>query len=92
VTQVDPDALHAAASRVHEAASMLPADSGAPNVDPDAIGHDGLSAALASFVEAWTPALRDLAETGTAMAQRLEDTRQAYLATDHSMIRDADLP
>ena len=92
VTQVDPDALHMAASRFGEAASLLAVDSEAPAIDPGAIGHEGLSAALAGFVEAWTPAVRGLAAAGSEMATRLEGTRHAYLDTDQSLIRDAGLP
>lgn len=49
---------------------------------PDTVGHDGLSGALALFVEKWTWGVKFLVEDGVDCADALRDTRSVYEKAD----------
>ncbi|MFH8411032.1 hypothetical protein ACH4FX_40620 [Streptomyces sp. NPDC018019] len=50
--------------------------------DADAVGHDGLGAALAGFCDRWQVGVKNLTKDGQGLSRRLIDTPGAYLEVD----------
>lgn len=53
--------------------------------DADAVGHEGLGAALASFCERWQVGVKNLTKDGQVLSRNLIDTAGAYLEVDHKV-------
>ncbi|MFJ8932116.1 hypothetical protein ACIRLA_36660 [Streptomyces sp. NPDC102364] len=56
--------------------------------DADAMGHEGLSAALTSFCERWALGVKNLTKDGQGLSRNLIDTAGAYLEVDHQVAAD----
>ncbi|WP_128507544.1 hypothetical protein [Streptomyces inhibens] len=58
--------------------------------DADAVGHEGLGAALARFCERWQVGVKNLTKDGRVLSRNLIDTAGAYLEVDHQVAASLD--
>lgn len=77
------DSLIAAAGGIDEIVTMLVDNQGLRTMASCTnVGHDGLSAALTDFADAWTIGLAELTEVQKGNAQAIRDSVSDYLNTD----------